>query len=218
MISAHRIADAGSDCRRPPRVRYDPVSAEIAPRLNQTARILAVFLNSERTQRPDMTISEQTALIGIGGNIGDTRAIFDSALTQLAALPDVRIEAVSDFIITPPVGPVADQPDFLNGAVLVKTILPPLGLLDRLQDIETGLGRNRATEINKGPRTLDLDILLYGELSVSSDRLTTPHPELTKRLFVLEPSAQIAPEMIHPKTGKTIRQLLADLMKGDKND
>ncbi len=104
-----------------------------------------------------------------------------------------------------------DQPDFLNAAAKIVTELKPLELLAVCQSTEQSLKRIRT--IRWGPRTIDIDILLYGDLIITSDELTLPHPEMHKREFVLKPLAEIAPEAIHPVNGKTIRQLSEILHK-----
>lgn len=148
------------------------------------------------------------AAIALGSNIGDSRALLHDAVRSLATIGHVI--AVSEFIETEPVG-YKDQPRFLNGAALLETELPPETLLQELLLIERDHGRDRSHAIAKGPRTLDLDLLLYDDRVLQTPDLTLPHPEMHTRAFVLEPLAQIAPDMLHPLLRKTIRQLLADL-------
>ena len=101
-----------------------------------------------------------------------------------------------------------DQPDFLNAVVKVKTILSPLALLERLQEIEGKLGKKVIRE--NGPRTIDLDLLLYGDLELESTELLLPHPGIVKRDFVLMPLAEIEPELIHPTLRRSVRDLVSD--------
>jgi 2-amino-4-hydroxy-6-hydroxymethyldihydropteridine diphosphokinase len=146
------------------------------------------------------------AYIGLGSNLGDRRAALDQAVAALGATKGVRVAAVSPFIETEAAGGPADQPRFLNSAAAVETDLEPEALLDVLQEIERQLGRQRS--VRWGPRTIDLDLLLYGERIVATGRLHVPHLRLRERRFVLEPLAAIAPQAVEPITGRTIRDLL----------
>jgi 2-amino-4-hydroxy-6-hydroxymethyldihydropteridine diphosphokinase len=130
------------------------------------------------------------AALGLGGNVGDVAATFRQALADIAAAPGVRLVAASSLYRTPPWGPVA-QPPFLNMAALIRTTLTPHALLDLCLAIEARHGRVRAERY--GPRTLDIDILSYGDVAMSEGRLTVPHPRLSERAFALVPLAEIAP-------------------------
>jgi 2-amino-4-hydroxy-6-hydroxymethyldihydropteridine diphosphokinase len=147
------------------------------------------------------------AYVGLGSNLGDSRAVLERALDALAALPGTRVTAASSLYATAPVG-VTQQPEFLNRVAALETSLPPADLMARLLEIEAREGRVRSTRW--GPRTIDLDILLYGDLAISGASLTVPHPEMTRRGFVLAPLAEIAPDALHPTSGRTARNLLAD--------
>jgi len=130
------------------------------------------------------------AYIGLGSNLGDREDTLRAAVERLAATPDVEMVAVSSFRESDPVGPVTDQPRFLNGAVELETTLPARALLDVLLAIEDDLGRTR-TGPPGGPRTLDLDLLLYGDERIDEPRLQVPHPRLHERSFVLEPLQEL---------------------------
>ncbi|NUQ64084.1 MAG: 2-amino-4-hydroxy-6-hydroxymethyldihydropteridine diphosphokinase [Pirellulales bacterium] len=149
------------------------------------------------------------ALLALGSNLGDRRAILDAAIGLLARHDAVRVARVSRWHETFPVGGPAGQPLFLNGAALLETLLAPHGLLSLLIQVETDLGRLRVERWGK--RTLDLDLLLYDDVVLETPELVVPHPRMAWRRFVLEPAAEIAPSMSHPKIGWTIRRLLDHL-------
>jgi 2-amino-4-hydroxy-6-hydroxymethyldihydropteridine diphosphokinase len=134
------------------------------------------------------------AYIGLGSNLGDREGNLRAALGRLAELGEVR---VSSFRETDPVG-VTDQPRFLNAAAELSTELLPRDLLDALLAIERDLGRDRSREQRWGPRTLDLDLLLYGEEVIDEPGLAVPHPRLVERRFVLEPLYELAPDLVLP--------------------
>lgn len=148
-------------------------------------------------------------LIGLGSNVGDRAAVLAQALAGLAEEPQVRVLAVSRFYPTQPVGGPPGQPPFLNAAATLKTRLAPQSVLDLLGRIETRLGRRRLQRW--GPRTIDLDLLLYDQLVLEDPRLMLPHPRMAWRRFVLEPAAEVASAMLHPTTGWTIARLLDHL-------
>ncbi|MGH7140117.1 MAG: 2-amino-4-hydroxy-6-hydroxymethyldihydropteridine diphosphokinase, partial [Pirellulales bacterium] len=149
------------------------------------------------------------ALIALGSNLGDRQAALEAAAKAVGSLPDSQLLARSSWLESAAVGGPQEQPEFLNGALLLATALEPLMLLDHLQQIENAAGRVRS--VHWGPRTLDLDLLLHDDRSIATERLTLPHPRMAFRRFVLEPAAQIAAEMVHPATGMTVGQLLAHL-------
>ncbi|MER3408648.1 MAG: 2-amino-4-hydroxy-6-hydroxymethyldihydropteridine diphosphokinase [Thermoleophilia bacterium] len=148
------------------------------------------------------------AYVGVGANLGDREASIARALELLAAEPGVEVAAVSSLRETQPVG-YLDQPPFLNGAAALDTCLSPRALLERLLAIEQALGRRRQGP-RFGPRVIDLDLLLYGDLAVDEPGLTVPHPRLSERRFVLEPLSELAPDLVVPGRGP-LRDLLAAL-------
>ncbi len=135
------------------------------------------------------------ALIALGGNVGDVRSTFDRAVAMLCDGDEVRLLARSSDYRTPPWG-VTDQPPFINAAVAVATSLPPRDLLARALKVERAFGRNRENEGRWGPRTLDIDLLAYGDLVLNTLDLTLPHPRLFERAFALVPLAEIVPDRI----------------------
>jgi 2-amino-4-hydroxy-6-hydroxymethyldihydropteridine diphosphokinase len=148
------------------------------------------------------------AYVGLGANLGDRERTLRLAVERLGEEGGIDVVAVSDLRETEPVG-VADQPSFLNGAVAVETTLAPRALLDALLEVELGLGRVRGEE-RWGPRTVDLDLLLYGDLVVDEPGLSVPHPRLHERRFALEPLVELDPELEIPGRGRVSR-LLAEL-------
>ena len=147
------------------------------------------------------------AFVGLGANLGDREATIGEATRLLGGRDGIRLLAVSTLRETDPVG-VVDQPRFLNGAALVETDLGPRELLDVLLAIEQELGRVR--NLRWGPRTIDLDLLVYGEAELEEPGLTLPHPRLHERRFALEPLAELDPALVIPGRGP-VRDLVARL-------
>jgi 2-amino-4-hydroxy-6-hydroxymethyldihydropteridine diphosphokinase len=149
----------------------------------------------------------KTVYLSLGSNIGDREAHLRAAIERLAA-PRLRVLRVSPIYETEPVD-YADQRWFLNLIVEAETTLFPLQLLTRTGKIERELGRVRpVASISKGPRTIDIDILLYGNVVVHCTTLEIPHPRMAQRRFVLAPLADLAPDLRHPVTHLTVRQML----------
>ncbi len=157
-----------------------------------------------------ITRSRHTAYIALGSNMGDTKAHLEGAVREIHESPLCAVTSVSKFIVTKPVGGV-EQDDFLNGCAEVETLFTPHELLDFLHDIENAHGRER--KIHWGPRTLDLDIILYDELVLNEHDLVIPHPEAAARAFVLAPLAEIAPFVRHPLENAYIRDLYKKIDK-----
>lgn len=154
--------------------------------------------------------SWHTAYIALGSNMGDKKGYLDMAVRMLKEHPDCRVEQVADYLVTAPYGGV-QQDDFLNSALKLRTLLTPEELLHELHSIEQAAGRERT--IHWGPRTLDLDILLYDDLVMDTEDLHIPHIELHKRDFVLIPLAQLAPYLRHPLLHTTIGELKERVIK-----
>lgn len=150
-----------------------------------------------------MDLVGTTVAIALGANLGDRRAHLEAAVERLSAhLTGLRL---SSLIETEPVDVPGDQPPYLNGAVVGETTLGPRELLDVMLGIEAQLGRTRPAR--HAPRTLDLDLILYGDRQLDEPGLTVPHPAFRDRRFVLTPLAEIAPDLRDPVTGLTIAQL-----------
>jgi 2-amino-4-hydroxy-6-hydroxymethyldihydropteridine diphosphokinase len=149
------------------------------------------------------------AYLALGSNLGDRKTILDAAVAALAETPGVVVQAVSLYHDTAPVGGPTGQGAFLNAAAAIATSLDPFSLLDALHAIEAEAGRVRT--VHWGERSLDLDLLLYGDRILDEPTLTIPHPRMSVRRFVLNPLAEIAPNVIHPLTRRTIVELIQHL-------
>ncbi|MGA8219047.1 MAG: 2-amino-4-hydroxy-6-hydroxymethyldihydropteridine diphosphokinase [Solirubrobacterales bacterium] len=157
--------------------------------------------------------TERVGYLGLGSNVGDREAQLRRAIEGLRA-HGITVEAASSLYETEPVGEVLDQPDFLNGAVLVRTALDPEELLDVCKAIEGEQGREFGGP-RHGPRPIDVDLLLLGGVEMVTERLTLPHPEVTSRRFVLEPLLELDPGLRLPD-GTELRDALAALPPGQR--
>jgi len=147
-----------------------------------------------------VSASAAIAFVGLGANLGDATATLREAIVELDALPVTRLLRASKLYRTQAWGD-ADQPDFVNAVAMLETGLDPRGLLDELLGIERSHGRDRSRERRWGPRTLDLDLLLHGDLVIDEPGLRVPHPHLHERAFALLPLLEIAPDAVIPGIG-----------------
>lgn len=154
------------------------------------------------------------AYLGLGSNLGNRRENLDSAVRRLDEQNEISVTNRSSLYETEPYGKT-DQPDFINMCLEIETRISPLELLENVLSIEHELGRVR-TEV-WGPRTIDIDILLYEDLELSLDDLSIPHSEMHKRAFVLDSLSEIAGGRVHPELNKTIQTLKEELEAGEKN-
>jgi 2-amino-4-hydroxy-6-hydroxymethyldihydropteridine diphosphokinase len=148
------------------------------------------------------------ALIALGGNVGDVRATFEKAIANICGMTQGALLARSSDYATPPWGEV-EQDRFINACIEIDTSLDPHALLFVLQKIETKFGRDRTREQRWGPRTLDLDLIAYDDVSMRKPELTLPHPRVFERAFVLVPLAEIAPDRVIG--GRSVASALAEL-------
>jgi 2-amino-4-hydroxy-6-hydroxymethyldihydropteridine diphosphokinase len=152
-------------------------------------------MSASSSSAPAAIAEMAEAFIALGGNVGDVRATFDRAIALFCDGVAVRLTARSSDYRTPPWG-VTDQPPFINAVIAVATTLKPHALLQRMQDCERALGRDRAHERHWGPRPIDLDLLAYDDVVLNDATLTLPHPRMFERAFVLVPLAEIAPDRV----------------------
>ncbi len=192
-------------------LKYDMLS-EVMVRIDKPHAPVDLKFDSMSVQ---IVRKRHKAFLGIGSNLGDRREYLDFAVTQLRLDDYIKVIKVSDYIETEPYGPV-EQPDFLNGAVLIETLYSPEELLSVVNDIENEAGRERI--IHWGPRTLDIDILIYDKEIITTDKLIIPHKEMHKRYFVLKPMVELAPFLKHPVLGKTMTELLSGVSDDSKED
>ena len=154
--------------------------------------------------RADRLCDAQRAFVALGANLGDPVAALRAAFAALDSLPETRVVARSGLYRTAPLG-VGEQPEYVNAVAAIETVLRPHALLDALLGIESGLGRTR--DYPRAPRTLDLDLLLYGDETIRESGLELPHPRMHLRAFVLAPLAEIAPAATIPGRGRAAELL-----------
>ena len=150
-----------------------------------------------------------TAYVGVGANLGDREATIRAAIDQLGRIAGVRVTKISSLIENPAVGGPPGSPAFLNGAIEVETTLDARSFLNVLLDVERSLGRERRERWS--PRTIDLDLLLYGDNVIDTAELKVPHPLMHRRDFVLRPMSELAPDVVHPVQKRSISTLLREL-------
>lgn len=155
-------------------------------------------------------MTQVTAYVALGSNLGDREAILRDALDAIGCIERTKVTRVSDIIETPPMGQPG-QRDYLNAVAALHTEMSPRELLEQFLEIEAAHGRTRSEQSRWGSRVLDIDLLLYGEQVIDEPGLTVPHPHMHERLFVLQPLSQIAPDVMHPVLGKPVHVLLEDL-------
>jgi 2-amino-4-hydroxy-6-hydroxymethyldihydropteridine diphosphokinase len=163
-----------------------------------------------------MSMEPVRCWVGLGGNVGNVETTLNEALWALDSLPQTSIRAQSEFHRFAPWGRT-DQPHFLNAVVELQTRMAPRVLLDRLLEIEERFGRVRSADNRWGPRTLDLDLLVYGDVELNDPGMHVPHPRIRERAFVLVPLAEIAPRLDVPGQG-VVADLLAALEAADPTD
>ena len=152
------------------------------------------------------------AYIALGSNVGQREQTLMEAVQSLGTHGEIAVAGLSQWLRTEPVGGPEDQPWYLNGVVRIETTLMAESLLDVMQEIETDLGRDRRREVRWGPRTCDLDLLLFGDDIIDTPDLIVPHPRLAERRFVLEPLAQLACDLVVPGGELSVAELLIDVM------
>ena len=192
------------------------ISAKTSKVIAATPVILKPLSKKEK-KALKMKKGPRIAYLGLGSNVGDREEFIEQAIFLLSKTPGIKMRKKSANYETEPEGN-SDQPQFLNAAIEIQTVLDPYKLLSVLHETENVLGRER--DVEWGPRTIDLDILLYDGQIVSDDKLQIPHPLLHERLFVLKPLSEIAPNAIHPALEKTIIDMSEERKNeiGDKYD
>ena len=181
------------------------------------AKVISKPLSKKDKKALKLKKGPHIAYLGLGSNVGDRGEYIEQAIFLLSKTPGIKIRKKSANYETEPEGN-SDQPQFLNAAIEVQTMFDPYKLLSVLHETENALGRER--DVEWGPRTIDLDILLYDDQIVSDDKLQIPHPLLHERLFVLKPLSEIVPKAIHPALEKTIVDIYEERKNeiGDKYD
>jgi len=157
---------------------------------------------------------QKKVYLSLGTNLGDKLYNLTRAISDLSKLPGTRVISISSVYETLPWG-ISGQPGFLNQAAAIETAFEPISMLNALRDIEIKMGRQSREKW--GPREIDIDILLFGDLIIASEQLTVPHPFLRKRLFVLVPLQEIEPDLVFPEDGASIEEVLNSVSPRERN-
>lgn len=196
----------------------ETLSSKLADEILVNFNVNSVTIKIEKPSAPvglplktvavEVTKKWEKSYLSIGSNMGDKKAYLDFAVSSLKNDKNIKVIKVSSYIETAPYG-YTDQDTFLNGCIEIETIYSPHKLLKAINTIESNADRKR--EIHWGPRTLDIDIVLYGDKIINDEKLTIPHIDMENRLFVLSPLNEIAPYAIDPLNGKPVREMLKAL-------
>jgi 2-amino-4-hydroxy-6-hydroxymethyldihydropteridine diphosphokinase len=203
--SVERCPECGSEIKK---LEESSIPATFREKLDILKSVATTFFAEDMAARSPTSLPK-FAYVALGSNLGNRERNLQDATARLAATPGVRVRRMSSFFENPAVGGPAGSPPFLNAVVEIETTLPAEQLLSRLLEIERELGRTRTEKW--GPRIIDLDLIFYGQQVTRTEGLTVPHPRMHERRFVLQPLAELAPDLMHPILNKTVGELLQSL-------